>query len=164
MWVELRNTIRIHINRFWARLVIPSVQNSTCSTFVKLNVLEMVFKSLRVGQGLPIIPFFCSFDIPKPDFVQKHLENRKYANHKISEFKKDARRQILEIRLVKSASTSVVCWLVIKQIVKNLAILLDCLATLDPRAGVRCGGVGRWGGVGVLVKFSRSVSKLCTLE
>ena len=45
--------------------------------------------------------------------------NRESENLKISKFGKDARRKMIEICLVKSAATSVVCWLVTKQIAKR---------------------------------------------
>ena len=73
-----------------------------------LNVLEMALKTFRFVQGLPITPFIV------PSIFQKHYIKfiysfRNYGHLKISKFEKDARRKIIEICLVRSASTSVVC-------------------------------------------------------
>ena len=76
----------------------------------KIDVLEMALKTFNFVQGLHITPLLYFLRYFKASFNKKlSLGNRISRNLKMSKFGKDARRKIIEICLVKSASTSVVC-------------------------------------------------------
>ena len=105
-------------------LVLPNVGQVDFHDFRKywnFNVLEMVLKTFRFVQSLPINTFILFSSIFQNKFSQTYVcWHRKSGNMEISKFGKDVRRKIIEICLVKSASTSVVCWLVTKPIAKQI--------------------------------------------
>ena len=90
-------------------LVLPNVGQVDFHEFRKywnFNVLEVAIEIFRFVQGLPITPLFFFLRYFKTSFVNSFFCKKKKKD--ISKCGKDARRQIIEICLVKSASTSVV--------------------------------------------------------
>ena len=105
-------SIRNFSRELWQDLVLPNVGQVEFHDFRKywkFNELEMALKTFRFVQGLHITPLSVFFEISKTICFELLFETLTSGNLKISTFGKDARRKIIEICLVKSASTSVVC-------------------------------------------------------